>query len=94
MIYSISYGNIDRYFCSHRVITIMYKWNAFVLEENLYKCLEDGKYYEVLFMRASKRSKFLCAKFPWKKNPQYVGGHGCFSVVIVVCCQVEVSATN
>ena len=29
-----------------------------------------------------------------KKNPQHVGGHGCLSVVIVVCCQVEVSATN
>jgi hypothetical protein len=28
------------------------------------------------------------------KNPQRVGGHGCLSVVIVVCCQVEVSATN
>ena len=28
------------------------------------------------------------------KNPQHVGGHGCLSVVIVVCCQVEVSATN
>ena len=28
------------------------------------------------------------------KNPQLVGGHGCLSVVIVVCCQVEVSATN
>ena len=28
------------------------------------------------------------------KNPQNVGGHGCLSVVIVVCCQVEVSATN
>ena len=27
-------------------------------------------------------------------NPQHVGGHGCLSVVIVVCCQVEVSATN
>ena len=27
------------------------------------------------------------------KNPQHVGGHGCLSVVIVVCCQV-VSATN
>jgi hypothetical protein len=27
------------------------------------------------------------------KNPQH-GGHGCLSVVIVVCCQVEVSATN
>ena len=27
------------------------------------------------------------------KNPQYVGGHECLSVVIVVCCQVEVSAT-
>ena len=26
--------------------------------------------------------------------PQHVGGHGCLSVVIVVCCQVEVSATN
>ena len=24
------------------------------------------------------------------KNPQHVGGHGCSSVVIVVCCQVEV----
>jgi hypothetical protein len=30
----------------------------------------------------------------WNKNPQHVGGHGCLSVVIVVCCQVEVSATN
>ena len=29
-----------------------------------------------------------------KKNPQHVGGHVCLSVVIVVCCQVEVSATN
>ena len=29
-----------------------------------------------------------------KKNPQHVGGHGCLSVVIVVCCQVEVSAKN
>ena len=29
-----------------------------------------------------------------KKNSQHVGGHGCLSVVIVVCCQVEVSATN
>ena len=28
------------------------------------------------------------------KNPQHVGGNGCLSVVIVVCCQVEVSATN
>ena len=28
------------------------------------------------------------------KNPQHVGGHVCLSVVIVVCCQVEVSATN
>ena len=28
------------------------------------------------------------------KNPQHVGGHGCLSVVNVVCCQVEVSATN
>ena len=28
------------------------------------------------------------------KNPQHVGGHGCLSFVIVVCCQVEVSATN
>ena len=28
------------------------------------------------------------------KNPQHIGGHGCLSVVIVVCCQVEVSATN
>ena len=28
------------------------------------------------------------------KNPQHVGGHGCLSVVIVVCCQVEVSGTN
>ena len=28
------------------------------------------------------------------KNPQHVGGHGCLSVVTVVCCQVEVSATN
>ena len=23
-----------------------------------------------------------------KKNPQHVGGHGCLSVVIVVCCCV------
>ena len=28
------------------------------------------------------------------KNPQHVGVHGCLSVVIVVCCQLEVSATN
>ena len=28
------------------------------------------------------------------KNPQHVGGHGCLSVVIVVCFQVEVSATG
>ena len=28
------------------------------------------------------------------KNPQHVAGHGCLSVVIAVCCQVEVSATN
>ena len=28
------------------------------------------------------------------KNPQHVGGHGCLCVVTVVCCQVEVSATN
>ena len=29
------------------------------------------------------------------KIPQHVGGgHGCLYVVIVVCCQVEVSATN
>ena len=28
------------------------------------------------------------------KSPQHVGGHGCLSVVIVVFCQVEVSATN
>ena len=28
------------------------------------------------------------------KNPQHVGAHGCLSVVIVVCCQVVVSATN
>ena len=27
-------------------------------------------------------------------NPQHVGGHECLSVVTVVCCQVEVSATN
>ena len=28
------------------------------------------------------------------KNPQHVGEHGCLSVVIVLCCQLEVSATN
>ena len=28
------------------------------------------------------------------KNPQHVAGHGCLSVVIVACCQAEVSATN
>jgi hypothetical protein len=28
------------------------------------------------------------------KNHQHVGGHGCLSVVIIGCCQVEVSATN
>ena len=28
------------------------------------------------------------------KNPRHVRGHGCLSVVTVVCCQVEVSATN
>ena len=28
------------------------------------------------------------------ENPQHVGGHGCLSVVSVVCCQVEVSATS
>ena len=28
------------------------------------------------------------------KNPRHVGGHGSLSVVTVVCCQVEVSATN
>ena len=28
------------------------------------------------------------------KNPQHVGGHGYLFIVIVVCCQVEVSATN
>ena len=28
------------------------------------------------------------------KNPQHVGGHGCLSVVIVVGCQLEDSATN
>ena len=28
------------------------------------------------------------------KNPQHVEGHGCLSVVIVVCCQAEVSATH
>ena len=28
------------------------------------------------------------------KNPQHVGGQGSLSVVNVVCCQVEVSATN
>ena len=28
------------------------------------------------------------------KNSQHVGGHECLSVGIVVCCQVEVSATN
>ena len=28
------------------------------------------------------------------KNPQHVGRHECLSVVIVVCCQVEASATN
>jgi hypothetical protein len=27
-----------------------------------------------------------------KKNP--TGGHGCLSLVSVVCCQVEVSATS
>ena len=32
--------------------------------------------------------------FRVNKNPQHVGGHGCLSVVIVVCCRVEVSATN
>jgi len=28
----------------------------------------------------------------WGSNP--TGGHGCLSVVSVVCCQVEVSATS
>ena len=28
------------------------------------------------------------------KNPRHVGGHGYLSVVIVVCCQVEVTATD
>ena len=30
----------------------------------------------------------------FNNNPQHVGGHGCLSVVIVVCCQVEISATD
>ena len=28
------------------------------------------------------------------KNPRHVRGHGCLSVVIVVCCQEEVTATK
>ena len=40
------------------------------------------------FLRVNK--KFLRVN----KNPQHVGGHGCLSVVIVVCCQVEFYATN
>ena len=28
------------------------------------------------------------------KNPHHVGGHGCLSIVINGCCQLEVSATN
>ena len=35
-----------------------------------------------------------CITYTVNKNPQHVGGHGYLSVVIVVCCQVEVSATN
>ena len=38
--------------------------------------------------------KFAVGFLRVNKNPQHVGGHGCLSVVIVVCCQVEVSATN
>ena len=34
---------------------------------------------------------FLSVLLRVNKNPQHVGGHGC---VTVVCCQVEVSATN
>ena len=29
-----------------------------------------------------------------KKSSAHRGGHGCLSVVIVVCCQVEVSVMN
>ena len=37
----------------------------------------------------------VCGRSPAEilsSNP--TGGHGCLSVVSVVCCQVEVSATN
>ena len=42
------------------------------------------------------RSKaWVCGRSPAEivgSNP--IGGHGCLSVVSVVCCQVEVSATD
>ena len=38
----------------------------------------------------AKAARFLRVN----KTPQHIGGHGCLSIVIVVCCQVEVSATK
>jgi len=62
------------------------------------KCVEIRTNLHCCFMLKTFRGKDLvfgsCIRVEDNKNPQHVGGHGCLSVVIVVCCQVEVSATN
>ena len=44
---------------------------------------------------AARSKAQVCGRSPAEivgSNP--IGGHGCFSVVSVVCCKVEVSATS
>ena len=44
---------------------------------------------------AARSKAWVCGRSPAEivgSNPK--GGHGCLSVVSVVCCQVEVSATS
>jgi len=54
------------------------------------------QYLREVLVRVAARSKaWVCGRSPTEivgSNP--AGGHGCLSVVSVVCCQVEVSATS
>ena len=54
--------------------------------------------YNIILVSVAARSKaWVCGRSSASvvgSNPIGVGGHGCLTVVNVVCCQVEVSATG
>jgi len=55
----------------------------------------QGFTYVILPVLVAARSKaYVCGRLPAKTGFESHRGHGCLSLVSVVCCQVEVSVTG